>query len=117
MGGAVQVEPFQNRLHVAGGVVPVFTFPIAMQVDGLLHDKSYTPRRELPLGAESVVAVQVEPFHCSMRASGAVRAKPTVTQNEVLTHDTPERSLSSVETVLGLGTMDQADPFHCSTSV
>jgi hypothetical protein len=62
----------------------------------------------------------VAPFHCSARVGPIpvvwLEATPTAQQSEVLTQATPERKLTD-EVVLGVGTMDQALPFHCSANV
>jgi hypothetical protein len=67
----------------------------------------------------TVWSVQVEPLQ--LAAMGAYvpepLAWPTAMQKVVLGHDTPTRALSAKPARLGLGTMVQADPFHCSTSV
>ena len=62
---------------------------------------------------------QVEPFHdsVSVRISLPVLYAPTPVQADGAEHDTPLRVSDSRLEVSGLGTIDQADPFHISTSV
>jgi hypothetical protein len=42
---------------------------------------------------------------------------PTAVQAEAEVHETPMRPFSSRPLMVGLGTIDQAVPFHCSTRV
>jgi hypothetical protein len=62
---------------------------------------------------------QLVPFQRSANA-GAVEPRncwPTAKQLVVLAHETPFRTLMAMPVGLGLVTMDQVLPFHCSTSV
>jgi hypothetical protein len=62
---------------------------------------------------------QAVPFHCSMRVSLAlvVSRPPTAVQAVVEMHVIPARPSLSVALAFGLGTIDQAVPFHCSMRV
>src|SRR5271165_3787456 len=63
-----------------------------------------------------VVAVQVEPFHCSTRAEPPdAPIQPTAMQNDVLVQDTPDRKVDVEEVGLDWTTL-QVVPFHCSIS-
>jgi hypothetical protein len=58
----------------------------------------------------------VDPFHCSTRVlTPDELERPTATQLDVLTHDTPLSPL--VPAGSALATIAQLDPFHCSISV
>jgi hypothetical protein len=62
---------------------------------------------------------QVDPFHDSIKVWSAVLARfcPTAMQAEELLQETPTRESRPVLETLGLGTIDQADPFHDSIRV
>ena len=64
---------------------------------------------------------QVDPFHRSNSVRSASEADsdvPDAMQNVEVTHETEDRESSTPGlSTLGLGTTDQALPFHCSTKV
>ena len=63
---------------------------------------------------------QTDPFQDSIRVCAwalAVVWPPTATHAEGLLHDTAARRCPKWASVLGLGTIDQADPFHDSINV
>ena len=63
-----------------------------------------------------VVAVQVEPFHCSTRPEPpAAPIQPTAMQNELLVQDTPDRKVGVEDNGPDWTTLHVV-PFHCSIS-
>src|SRR5579859_3578024 len=89
-------------------------------------DGQETPRRESKSDAEPALGLgttdQTVPFHDSIRVLLAeprpLPVLPTATQSRAETQETPARALGvDSEPGLGLGTIDQAVPFHDSTRV
>lgn len=112
----VQVDPFQKSVN--GTVLDEperIVSPANMQNEDVAHDTANT-RMSLLNSAVMVVAVQLEPFHCSTRPEPPVApAQPTATQNDALVQETPDKKVGVVDNGLDWATL-QAVPFHCSIS-
>ncbi len=96
--------------------------PAATQAVEVVHD---TPSRMSPVTPGSDVGSglgtmdQADPFHDSINvwAPAVVSAKPTAVQSVGPVHDTPDNCSYVDVGTSGLGTVDQAVPFHDSASV
>jgi len=108
----VQVEPFHASTE---GSFPLG--PVAMQKVVLVQDTLNSL-----LSVESAAAwttLHALPFHCSMSGANvpAKSAAPTATQKLVVTHETPLRYGEVAFGTEGIGSDDQAEPFHSSATV
>jgi len=92
--------------------------PTAMQKVALVHETRVMLAPVDPVGMTAGTTDQAVPFQCSKKGSGAdgCRWNPAATQNEVLVHETALRKVSVEPAVLGLGAIDQDEPFHCVIS-
>jgi hypothetical protein len=105
----VQVEPF----HWSAIGIPLTTKPLAMQKETLGQETPFNN-----VGGDVVLSatmVHAEPFHCSIRGPSplANRTSPTVTQYDVVTHDTPLSCVEVAEGIVGrVRGADQVIPFH-----
>lgn len=102
----------------------LMVWPTAVQAEDVGHDtlkswlRALTPATGAGLGLDTID--QEEPSHCSMRVCAAVvleDAEPTAMHSEAEGHEIAVRSLFTAVLVLGLGTIDQLVPFHCSIRV
>jgi hypothetical protein len=116
----VQAVPF----HVSASdwdVPDAFVSPTAWQNTAPAHDTALnsaeSPLGRVPFGL--VTMVHAVPFHISVSVTVEVpeAAVPTAMQNEPPLQETPKKSLSPEPAGLGLVTMFQAVPFHCSMRV
>jgi hypothetical protein len=108
--GADQVVPFQNKLQDTMGVPYC---PTAMQFAGVLQESARGVRFVTPATAGNTVALQVDPFHCSMKACDAlVPVEPTAKQRLTLVQDT-EPSVAALLGALPPWTTEKLLPFHC----
>ena len=95
--------------------------PTAVQISAAVHE---TPRSG-GLRSWGVPIAHDEPFQVSKSEYGTVNGLPpnvklpTAAQNEGPKHETPVSSFDGDPTApeLGLGTIDQLEPFHISTRV
>ncbi len=108
-----QVVPFQASVRV-----PVVSMPTAMQERALGHDTLESKSDVGPAGSGLGTTIQIEPFPATARVCVLfdIRDEPTATQALPPGHDTPESELPA-PAGFGLGTIDHALPFHCSTKV
>jgi hypothetical protein len=109
-----QPEPFHCSTSAASA--PLWLCPTAMQLASLVHATRDRSPPVLGLGAID----QVDPSHRSMRTnpkSADPCENPTAKQLDALEHRTPSSSERTAPLTLGLGAIDQVDPFQCSTSV
>src|SRR5437870_2835265 len=97
---------------------------MAKQLVVLVHDKPVRLLHGEPVGLGLGTIAQLVPFHHSTSVSNSVSRGPSVWPNHptakqlvVLVHDTPRRTLDGTPDGLGLETIAQLAPFHCSIRV
>jgi hypothetical protein len=118
-----QLVPFHCCTKVAEGgkTVPdgIPYEPTAKHVVVVGHDTPLRPLPDAPAGLGLASIDHVVPFHSSTNVLGGAAAVnvPTAKHRVVVGHDTPARPLLVAPTGLGLATIDQVVPFHCSTKV
>ena len=90
----------------------------------LAHDTAVRFACATPRGFGLTTVDHLAPFQCSTKVlneafsdSGLVAENPTAEQSVAVAHDTPTSTPSVDPVGLGLGTMDQLDPFQRSMSV
>jgi hypothetical protein len=111
-----QDEPFHCSTRVDVELPDPRVLPVATQNPGPLHDTALSSLSVDPVGAGTVTADHVVPFHCSTNGTGPdmAVAEPTATQLVLDVQVTPF-SAAGVAGALGCGVAcDQVEPFHCS---
>jgi len=110
----LQLVPFQRSASV-----PAFELPTAVHAVADVHA---TPFRKAPpcAGLGVTWRLQLVPFHRSANTRAApdlVCPLPTAMHADGPVHETPSSPLKASPLGLGVGTMRQVLPFHCSASV
>src|SRR5580692_6109665 len=96
------------------GIPAIALLPSPTQAQSVTQETALSWVLSAPVWFGVVAAVQVAPFQAS--ACVASPAYPTAEHDVMLKQSTPCRKLFTVG-ALGLGVIDQVDPFHCSTNV
>jgi hypothetical protein len=114
-----QLLPFHRSANK-----PAPPSPTAKQLVVLAHDTAVKFDCDAPCGFGLTTIDHLAPFQCSTNVlktafseAGLVAENPTAEQSVEVAHDTPTSTPSVGAAGLGLGTIDQLDPFHRSISV
>lgn len=126
VGTIVHVIPSQCSTREVAAELMVSESPTAVQLETLGHDTAASLLKGAAVFGLGTT-VHVIPSQCSTNVAPVppkfIWESPTAVQLETAGHDTPKSSLSALggprplSATLGLGTIVQAAPSHCSTRV